>query len=254
VRWARTRGFRLGIALACSPVTTLAAQAPRPPHVIRWYEVAAAAAGVGALTALDEPLQRYVQRHRSSTLDDVADVFQQEGEPLYYAGVSLGVLGVGLVTGDNGIQRAGGRLVTSVAVSGAVSEVMKRLVGRSRPNEDVGAYKFHPFTSLKDSAGVETRGAMPSGHATAAFAVATSLADDIDSPVADVLLYTLATGTAWSRINDNRHWLTDTAVGALVGITTAKVVSGRWRIFNLKPPGFLVAPTGAVALSWNVAF
>lgn len=94
---------------------------------------------------------------------------------------------------------------------------------------------------------------MPSGHATTAFAVATSLADDIDSPVADVLLYTFATGAAWSGINDDRHWLTDTAMSAVLGVTTAKLVAGRWRIFNLRPPGFLVTPAGAT-LSWQVSF
>jgi hypothetical protein len=46
---------------------------------------------------------------------------------------------------------------------------------------------------------------MPSGHVTAAFAVATSLADEIKSPLASVLLYTAAAGTDFARINDNRH-------------------------------------------------
>jgi membrane-associated phospholipid phosphatase len=72
--------------------------------------------------------------------------------------------------------------------------------------------------------------------------------------VIDVLLYTLATGTAWSRMNDDRHWLTDTAFGAFLGISTAKVVNGRWRIFNLRPPAFLVGEEGALGLSWQVPF
>ena len=42
------------------------------PHVIRWYEAAAALGGVAVLTAVDEPLQRYTQRHRSQTSNDVA--------------------------------------------------------------------------------------------------------------------------------------------------------------------------------------
>ncbi|MFL5496518.1 MAG: phosphatase PAP2 family protein [Gemmatimonadales bacterium] len=226
---------------------------PARAHVVRWYEAAAAMGGVGALMLLDEPVQRYAQRHRTNTTDDIAGVFRQEGEVPYYAGISLGVLGLGLVTGKPGIRRAGTRLVAAVAVSAAEMEVMKRVVGRSRPNENVGAFKFHPFTSLKDSAGVEVRGAMPSGHVTAAFAVATSLSDDIKSPLVHVLLYTAATGTAFSRINDNRHWLSDTAMGAVLGIFTAKVVNGHWRIFGLRPPEFLVAPAGA-SLSWQGSF
>jgi membrane-associated phospholipid phosphatase len=148
--------------------------------------------------------------------------------------------------------RAGGRLVASVALSGAAMQGMKMVVGRSRPNEGVGAFAFHPFTGISDSAGIEARGSFPSGHTTAAFAVATSLADDIDSPVVDVVLYTLAAGTGWSRVHENRHWLSDTAMGALLGITSAKLVNGRWRIFDLRSPGFLVTPTGAPALSWAV--
>jgi membrane-associated phospholipid phosphatase len=229
-------------------------QAIAKPHVVRGYEVAIAVGGVGALMLLDRPVQRFVQQHRSQTTDDIAGFFRQEGEAPYYAGLSLGVLGVGLATSNPGLRRAGGRLVTSVAISAVETGLLKRLLGRSRPNEDVGAFAFHPFTSLADSAGIETRGSMPSGHTTAAFAVATSLADDVKSPVLKVLLFTLASGTAFSRVNDNRHWLSDTGLGALLGITTAKVVGGHWRIFGLHPPGFLVTPTGGAALSWDLSF
>lgn len=128
------------------------------------------------------------------------------------------------------------------------------LVGRSRPNEGVGAFKFHPFTSLTDSAGIQTRGSMPSGHTTAAFAIATSLADDIHNVPVQVALYTFAFGTAYSRINDNRHWFSDTVAGALLGITSAKLVNGHWRVFGLKPPGFLLTPTGTPTLTMNVTF
>jgi membrane-associated phospholipid phosphatase len=222
-------------------------------HVVRWYHAAAAVGGVGALMLLDEPVQRYAQRHRSKTSNDIAGVFRQEGETPYYAGISLGVLGLGVVTGKSGVRRAGTRLVAAVALSAAEMSMMKWLVGRSRPNEDVGAFSFHPFTTLKDSAGVEARGSMPSGHVTAAFAVATSLSDDIKSPLVHVLLYTAATGTAFSRINDNRHWLSDTAMGAVLGIFTAKVVNGHWRIFGLRPPGFLVTPA-ETRLTWHASF
>jgi membrane-associated phospholipid phosphatase len=226
----------------------------RSAHVIRWYEVLAAVGATAAISALDEPVMRTVRHHRSNTLGDIATAFRQEGEPWWYAGVSLGTLGVGVITKNADIQRAGGRLVASVALSGIGMEGLKMLVGRSRPNEQVGAFKFHPFTTLNDSAGIEARGSFPSGHTTAAFAVATSLVDDIHSAPVDILLYTFAAGTGFSRVYDNRHWLSDTFFGAVLGITTAKVVGGRWRIFNLKPPGFLVTPTGAPALSWNVRF
>lgn len=223
-------------------------------HVVKWYEVGAVLGATVLLSTLDEPTQRYVQRHRSEESNEIAEVFRQEGEVPYYAGISLGVLAVGAVSGHPGIRRAGTRLVASVALTGLEMSAIKRLVGRSRPNEDVGAFSFHPFTSLKDSAGVETRGAMPSGHTAAAFAVATSLADDINNPIADALLYTLAAGTAFSRLNDNRHWLSDTFFGAMLGIFTAKVVNGRWRVFGIRPPDFMVTPAGTPCLRWEGTF
>ncbi len=224
------------------------------PHVVRWYEVAAVAGGAALLSTLDEPIQREVQENRSQTTDDAASFFRQEGEPWYYVGVSLGIVGVGVVTGDAGIRRTGYRTTAAVVTSAAAVQVLKVLTGRSRPNAGKGAFDFHPFTSPQDSNGVSSGMALPSGHAAAAFAIATSLADDIDSPVADILLYTAATGTAWSRINDDRHWLSDVALGAAIGITSAKLVSGRWRIFNITPPGFLLDPNGAPALGMSVDF
>jgi membrane-associated phospholipid phosphatase len=254
MRWVtRWSCLILTVLLAGHPASRLDAQT-RGPHLIRWYEATAAVGSVALLAALDEPTQDWIQRHRSDDSDDAAGIFRHEGEAIWWGGISAGLTATGLVIGDPEVTRAGGRALTSVAASAVVSTGIKYLLGRSRPAEGVGAFEFHPFSSLKDSAGVELRLSMPSGHTTAAFAVATTLADEIESPVIDVLLYTLATGTAWSRMNDDRHWLTDTAFGAFLGISTAKVVNGRWRIFNLRPPAFLVGEEGALGLSWQVPF
>jgi membrane-associated phospholipid phosphatase len=84
-----------------------------------------------------------------------------------------------------------------------------------------------------------------------AFAVSTTLADAIDNPWADVGLYSLAVGTGVSRVIGNHHWVSDVVGGALVGITTAKFVDGRWSLFGLTSPDFLVGPQGA-GLKWTV--
>lgn len=237
-------------------VDTLQKQAQRQvlrnAHQIKWWEAAGAITLVAVSTTLDRPLRQTTRNNRTETLTDLSNLFRQEGEPLYYAGISVGVWGTGVVFGSAELQRAGRRLMVTVTASGLITYATKMVVGRSRPNEDAGPFSFHPFTTLKDSAGIEARGSFPSGHTTAAFAVATSLADDIDYWPASVLLYTLAAGTAYSRVYDNRHWFSDTVAGAILGITTAKVVSGHWRIFGLQPPGWLVTPTGAPALAWRV--
>jgi membrane-associated phospholipid phosphatase len=120
----------------------------------------------------------------------------------------------------------------------------KLLFGRPRPEESLDADGYSPFSG---------QAAMPSGHSAVAFALATSLSDEIHRPWATVALYGMATATAWSRVNDNRHWLSDVTAGALVGITSAKLASGRWRVFGLRPPSFLVEP-GRAGLMWRGEF
>ena len=64
-------------------------------------------------------------------------------------------------------------------------------------------------------------------------------------------LYTLAVGTGASRVINDRHWLSDVVGGALLGTAIAKVVDGRWRIFNLRPPELLTGPQGT-GLRWRL--
>jgi membrane-associated phospholipid phosphatase len=58
---------------------------------------------------------------------------------------------------------------------------------------------------------------------------------------------------AAARVYQLEHWVSDVVGGAALGIASAKLVSGRWRIFGLRPPGFLVGPAGA-RIEWHVSF
>ena len=135
-------------------------------------------------------------------------------------------------------------MLASVVTAGLTTVTIKRIVGRFRPDGTSDQYVFRPFSD---------HDAFPSGHTTVAFALAASLAEEIHRPWATAVLYAGATGTAWSRLNDHEHWLSDVLGGAAVGITAAKAIKGRWRIFGLGPPRFLVDPTGA-RLEWRAAF
>ena len=213
-------------------------------HVVQWWEGALAVGALSGLVLLDKPVQRFAQDNRGSNGDDVARTFRHFGQPEIYGTVTLGLLGAGLISGHDEVTRAGGRLAASLALAGTVSTLAKLTLGRPRPSESLDADGFVPFSG---------QDAMPSGHATMAFALATSLADDIRKPWASVGLYTLATGVGWSRINDNRHWISDVAAGALVGITSAKLVDGRWRLFHLRPPHILIGPHQA-EIAWRMSF
>jgi membrane-associated phospholipid phosphatase len=235
------------LAFHPSAATAQTVTIPAPAHqpgVIQWWEGAIVLGGLTGLMLLDRPTQRFAQDNRSDTGNDLARGFRHFGQPEVYGTVTLGLLGAGLISGNHEITRAGGRLATTLALAGTTSTLAKLTFGRPRPSESLDADGYVPFSGQE---------AMPSGHTTMAFALATALADDIHRTWASVGLYTAATGVAWSRVNDNKHWLTDVAAGAVLGITSAKLVSGRWRIFNLRTPRFLVGPDQAT-LSWEFSF
>jgi membrane-associated phospholipid phosphatase len=218
--------------------------APAGPHAIRWWHGAVALGGISTLMLLDNPMQRFAGRNDGVGANRVAGAVRHFGQPEVYGTVTVGLLAAGLAMGRPQITRAGGRLAASLALAGVTVNVGKFAFGRPRPEQSLDADGYVPFSGQVS---------LPSGHTAMAFALATSLADDIHRPWATVGLYGMATAVGWSRVNDNRHWLSDVAAGALVGVASAKLASGRWRIFGIKAPTLLAAPVGA-GLGWSGQF
>ena len=190
---------------------------------------------VGAIlvsTLADQPLRDYLQRHRSEGKDDVARIFKDMGEPDIYAPVPLGLIAVGVISGDHRITRAGGRITAGLITAGAITNLLKP-VGRVRPKFADDAYEFTP---LKGSY------SWPSGHSAMAFALATGISDEVHFLPLTIGLYGAAFTTGWSRMNDNRHWLSDVLGGMMIGITSAKIMNGRWRVLGITGPRFLQEP------------
>jgi membrane-associated phospholipid phosphatase len=225
------------------PLTAAPAQR-QPTHTIRWWEAAISVGAIGAVSIFDRRVDDWVQNRRSSHSNAIARVFRTGGEPELVFGVAGGMLAAGLISGNKNLQRSGGRVLASVVTAGLTTAAIKMIVGRVRPSDTNDQYAFKPFTR---------NDAFPSGHTTVAFALATSLAEEIHRPWATALLYAGASGTAWSRLNDHKHWLSDVLAGAMVGITAGNVIEGRWRIFGLGPPQFLVSPHGA-RVEWRLVF
>lgn len=128
------------------------------------------------------------------------------GVPLWVA------CGAGLAaTGSRG-RRVAGRALVSTAVSSALADqVIKRLVGRSRP-----AWSWARRTRHRDS------GSFPSGHtATAAAFTVTAL---LEWPVVGTLLVLLAGLVGYARVYSRQHYLLDVLGGAALGATVAGAV------------------------------
>ncbi|HEY7505533.1 MAG TPA: phosphatase PAP2 family protein [Gemmatimonadales bacterium] len=225
-------GVSPGVA-AQSPTTPIAVPKAAAPHTLRWWEAAIVVWPALGLMTADASVTHEFREHATSSAEHLAATFRRVGQPEVYALLPLGVLATGAVMHNPAVVRAGGRLVATVVVSTVAFQTLKLVSGRARPDAEEGPIDFRPFSG---------QASFPSGHSTVAFALATSISDDLHNPWATAALYGIAAGTAWSRVYNERHWASDVVVGAALGVTCAKVVSGRWRIFGLQPPSLLLEP------------
>ncbi|WEK06382.1 MAG: phosphatase PAP2 family protein [Candidatus Devosia phytovorans] len=123
----------------------------------------------------------------------------------------------------------------TIGVSGLATNILKRLIGRSRPviYDQVGAFDFRYV--LNDW----TFQSFPSGHSTTA--MATALVVGFLAPRLFMLVLLLALATGLSRIMLGQHYPTDIVGGYVVGIIGAFAMRNlfarrRW-LFAERPDG-----------------
>ncbi len=150
------------------------------------------------------------------------------GAPMQIAG-AFAAYSFGRASNRPKIARVGSELVRAQLMSQILTAGIKMSVGRGRP--DGTQYSF------------------PSGHASTTFATATVLQRNFGWKVG-IPAYGIATYVAASRIEAKRHYLSDVAFGAALGIVAGRTVTlgtGNAR-FALSPAA---APGGAgVNLTW----
>lgn len=130
-----------------------------------------------------------------------------------------------------------GFLFTAIAVPSLFVTIVKRMIGRARPlvGGSLDPFLFSPFIWRVEYA------AMPSGHATTAFAVLVAFGTLWPRARTILLIYALL--IAASRVVVTAHYPTDVLSGALVGIVGAALVR---RYFARRRLGFAIGPDGNV--------
>jgi membrane-associated phospholipid phosphatase len=132
------------------------------------------------------------------------------------------IVGTGLYAGFIG-DRDGYRETWSLFEAGlfstATSEVLTLAAGRKRPDATTAP---NMWGRGGDS--------FPSVHVSAAFAIGTVFAESGNDEyrwIRRILGYGAAAGTAYLRVHENVHWLSDTVAGSALGIATARFVLNR---------------------------
>ncbi|MCC7417542.1 MAG: phosphatase PAP2 family protein [Acidobacteria bacterium] len=147
----------------------------------------------------------------------------------FQVGGALATYTVGRLTRSPRTARVGADLFRAQVLSQVVTQAIKLSARRTRP--DGSALSF------------------PSGHTSATFASATVLQRHFGWK-AGIPAYAVATFVATSRIEERRHFLSDVAFGAVLGI-----VAGRTVTVGRGDARFAVAPVatsggGGIAFTW----
>lgn len=184
-----------------------------------WLKAGLVVGATSGLYFADADIRDFARRNQSSTGDKGAAVGNTIGNPLY----TLPPLGLfylyGHLNDDPKARRASLLAVESLAISGAFTWTIKLTAQRQRPFTGEAPSSWNgPSLKMADYS-------FPSGHSTAAFSIASVLAEEYGTnPYVPPIAYGLATLTGLARIYDDKHWASDVLFGAAIGYFVGKAV------------------------------
>ncbi len=186
----------------------------------QWIELGAVA-GIGVLAyTQDEKIQKYFINHQSGAADNLSKyVFEPIGNGIGTSVIIGGLYVGGRLAKDKRLAGTSLTAAKAFIVSTVCAQAVKQLAHRHRPYQDEipdHARWEGPFADIHYNS-------FSSGHSTAAFSLATVFALEYSKTVwVPVLAYSLASGTAVSRLYDNHHWASDVVIGSALGFVTGR--------------------------------
>lgn len=121
----------------------------------------------------------------------------------------VGIAITGFIMHDNNLKKDALYMGAAYLLSGLITQSTKHIVDRQRPFE-----KYAFIVQRDDESGGLS---FPSGHTSAAFVIATSLALRYHKWYVIAPSYLFATSVAWARMYQGVHYPSDVLAGALVG-------------------------------------
>lgn len=161
--------------------------------------LAAGGALAGAVHGQD--VQAVHSLSSSHGIETSLDAGAVAGNGFTQVGAAFGVYAIGALTHNDTVGRLGSALVEAQAVNGLLTQGTKFIVQRRRP--DGGRYSF------------------PSGHTSATFATADVLEQTFGWKVG-LPAYIGAAYVGASRLAEQKHYLSDVAFGAAIGLASSR--------------------------------
>lgn len=175
--------------------------------------------GVAAATTLafvyDDEIYDYIDKtftnSQSNTISQYTDIF---GEELFIVPSIAVTYAIGAIDKNQRLKNMSLATLQSFIFAEVASAGIKVMTCRMRPlevNESMSQSWLGPFATFESTSFV-------SGHATRAFALATTVAGFYpEKKWLGIVSYSLATATSIGRVISKEHWTSDVIVGAALG-------------------------------------
>jgi len=183
-------------------------------HSLALFGAALAGAGLLANTSMDREAQEYYRDNiRSGATDDISKILKLPGEPL--AAIPL-LAGVRLAfPPGSSVGRWSQRTLRGLFVGAPAAYAVQMLAGGGRPEEGVDSSRWRgPYHNNNTLSGHTFIGAMP-------LITAAMMQDD---PYIKFALYAASPLTGLSRINDDKHYISQVAIGWYLAYLSARAV------------------------------
>lgn len=174
-----------------------------------WRVLSVLTVASGAAFMADQPLQNFIESSQTGFLDNMANVTDVAGEKTIIVPALLLTYGTArFIIRDEKLCHTSVNAMQSVFVTAIATEALKISTGRARPFTGESSNSFHPFPGSRDY-----YKSLPSGHASLAFAVFTPFAETYSR-----WIYLIPVSVAAGRVYQQKHWLSDVAVGSSIGL------------------------------------
>jgi membrane-associated phospholipid phosphatase len=198
------------VVASCASWTPARAQ---PTSARRW--IARGALLVTAM-ALDASVRDAAAHNQSAAADRVANRLEALGRANVLVPALAAAVILPRIAGDRPLSDASLRVAAGYAAADVIESVLKPVVGRHRPSDGGGPWRFRPFQN--DAAWHS----FPSAHAVHDFAIAAGVAGESGSRVATDAAYALASLVGVERVYTAAHWTSDVVASAILATTVAK--------------------------------
>jgi membrane-associated phospholipid phosphatase len=175
-----------------------------------WLYFGGTLAAIGVAHEADGKVRGHYTRGDPNALDGKDTNSTRDAIPA--AAVAIGTMAFATLLNNSSGRVEAYTMFEAAAFSTITTEALKYAAGRARPNETSRVDDWRSGGS-----------SFPSLHVSAAFAIGTVFAESGSDDfrwLRRLAGYGMAVGTAYLRVHDNGHWLSDTVAGAAIGIST----------------------------------